>query len=308
MTQYLLRRVGTGLLVLWIVTTATFFLMHAIPGGPFTGEKALPEAVLRNLEARYGLDKPLLTQYGNYLLNLLKWDFGLSFKEPGRTVNEIIREGLPVSATLGTISIAFSVLVGVPAGIVAALRQNRWQDSAAMFVSTIVVSVPSFIMGTLLIYFFAYKLRWFPPAFWRGPEHVVLPAIALSGFPTAFIAKLVRSSMLEALGQDYMRTAKSKGLPGSLVVFRHALRNAMLPAVTVMGPLSAQILTGSLVVERIFALPGIGGYYVTSIFNRDYAVILGMTVLYSLMLICFNLLVDIAYSGIDPRIRLVGGK
>lgn len=308
MAGYLIRRAATGLMVLWVVVTATFALMHAIPGGPFTGDRVLPEAVLRNLEVRYGLDKPLAEQYLNYLANLGRGDLGLSFKEPTRTVNEIIREGLPVSATLGAISIGLAILLGVPAGVLAALRQNRWQDGLAMLVSTLLVSTPSFILGTLLIYVFALKLRWFPPAFWKGPQHAVLPAIALAGFPTAFIARLVRSSMLEALGQDYVRTARSKGLPAPLVVFRHALRNAILPAVTVMGPLSASILTGSLVIEKIFGLPGIGGYYVTSIFNRDYAVILGMTILYSVLLIAFNVLTDLAYGWIDPRVRLATAR
>ncbi|MCL5045256.1 MAG: ABC transporter permease [Actinobacteria bacterium] len=306
MLGYIFRRIVSGVFVLWLVVTITFFLMKAIPGGPFTGEKNLPPAILHNLEARYHLDDPLWKQYADYLGNLVRWDLGPSFKEETRTVNDIINDGFPVSATIGGFSILFAVTFGVIAGVIAALRQNRWADQVLMFLATIGISVPSFIMSTLLMYILAYKLRLLPPAMWGSWKHAVMPTIALMGFTAAFITRLVRSSMLEVLGQDYMRTAQAKGLPGYMIIYRHALKNAILPAVTVLGPLAAAVLTGSLVVERIFAIPGMGTYFVNSIINRDYTVILGTTVFYCILLVAFNILVDITYGFIDPRIKLTG--
>ncbi len=308
MFRYVARRIGAGVLVLWIVTTLTFFLMHAIPGGPFTADKELPEAVMKNINARYHLNDPLFKQYTDYLAHLVRGDLGPSFRYTTENVNQIISRSFPVSATIGALALVLAVVLGIPAGIMAALRQNRWQDNAAMGLTTLLISVPSFIVATLLMYIFAYKLRWLPAALWGSPKQAVMPVIALAGFPMAFIARLVRSNMLEVMGQDYVRTAKAKGMPGYIVIYRHAVRNAILPVVTILGPLTAAILTGSLVVEKIYAIPGLGQHFVNSIFNRDYTVIMGVTVFYAALVVLVNLLVDLAYVVVDPRIKLEGGS
>ncbi len=282
--------------------------MHAIPGGPFKKEKALPPAVQRNIEERYKLNDPLWKQYTDYMSNLIRGDLGPSFKYLGRSVNDIIRDGFPVSATLGAWAILFALVVGVPAGIISALNQNRWQDNVVMAIAIIGVSVPNFVIATLLMYVFAVKLRWLPVAMWGTPRHVILPMIALAGFPAAFFARLMRSSTLDVLSQDYIRTARAKGLSWYAVVVKHVVKNAILPVVTYLGPLIAGILTGSFVVENIFAIPGLGRYYVTSIYNRDYTTIMGVTIFYSAFLVLLNFLVDIAYGWIDPRIKLVKAK
>ncbi len=282
--------------------------MRSIPGGPFRREKALPAAIQRNIEARYKLNDPLWKQYLDYMKNMLRGDFGPSFKYIGRSVNSIIEDGFPVSAVLGGVTIIFSLVVGIPAGIISALNQNKWQDNLAMGIAIVGVSVPSFVMATLLMYVFAVKLRWFPAAMWGTPRHVVLPMLALSAFPTAFFARLMRSSTLDVLSQDYIRTARSKGLSWAAVVYKHVLKNSVLPIITYLGPQAAAILTGSFVVESIFAIPGLGRYYVTSIYNRDYTTIMGVTIFYCIILVALNLLVDIAYSWLDPRIKLTEAK
>ena len=306
MFKLLLGRCISTLLVLWVIVTVTFLLMHAIPGGPFTAEKALPEAVLKNIEARYHLNDPLPKQYWDYLVNLLQGDLGPSFKYESRTVNEIIAESFPVSAELGAVAVALSVLIGIPAGMLGALYQNRWPDHLVMLFATVGISVPSFILATLLIYVFALWLELLPAAMWAGPEFTILPSLALAGLPIAFVARLTRSSMLEVLSQDYIRTARAKGLAPFNIMWRHALKNAMLPVVTYLGPMIAAIFTGSFVIESIFAIPGLGRHFVTSIYNRDYTVILGITVFYSALLVIMNFLVDLAYVWLDPRIKLDG--
>lgn len=308
MGGYVLRRAISVILVVFVVATGTFILMHTIPGGPFKKEKALPPAVQRNIEERYKLNDPLWKQYTDYLSNLVRGDLGPSFKYLGRSVNDIIRDGFPVSATLGAWAILFALVVGVPAGIISALNQNKWQDNAVMAIAIIGVSVPNFVIATLLMYVFAVKLRWLPVALWGTPKHVILPMIALAGFPAAFFARLMRSSTLDVLSQDYIRTARAKGLSWYAVVVKHVVKNAILPVVTYLGPLVAGILTGSFVVENIFAIPGLGRYYVTSIYNRDYTTIMGVTIFYSAFLVLLNFLVDIAYGWIDPRIKLVKAK
>jgi oligopeptide transport system permease protein len=305
---YVLRRAISVILVVFVVATGTFILMHAIPGGPFKKEKALPPAVQRNIEERYKLNDPLWKQYTDYMSNLVRGDLGPSFKYLGRSVNDIIRDGFPVSATLGAWAILFALVVGVPAGIISALNQNKWQDNAVMAIAIIGVSVPNFVIATLLMYVFAVKLRWLPVALWGTPKHVILPMIALAGFPAAFFARLMRSSTLDVLSQDYIRTARAKGLSWYAVVVKHVVKNAILPVVTYLGPLIAGILTGSFVVENIFAIPGLGRYYVTSIYNRDYTTIMGVTIFYSAFLVLVNFLVDITYGWIDPRIKLVKAK
>lgn len=292
------------ILVVWIIVTATFFLMHAIPGGPFARDKKLPPEIIRAIEARYQLDQPLWVQYVSYLRNLIKWDLGPSYKYTGRSVNEMINSAFPVSATLGLLAVACSLGFGLPAGIISALKQNKWQDNVFMFLAIIGVSVPSFVIAAILMYVFALKLRWLPPAMWGSPSQAVMPVIALSTMEMAVFARLMRSSMLEVINQDYIKVARAKGLPERLVIWRHAVRNALIPVVTVAGPLVADVLTGSFVIERIFAIPGLGRHFVTSISNRDYTVTLGVTVFYSIFLVIMMLLVDLAYAWIDPRIKI----
>ena len=306
MFKSIVGRILSMVLVLWVIITVTFVLMHAIPGGPFTAEKALPEAVMKNIEARYRLNDPLPKQYVDYWANLLQGDLGPSFKYESRTVNEIIAEGFPVSAELGLIAVSFSVLIGVPAGMAGALYQNRWPDHLVMLLATVGISVPSFILATVLIYIFALWLQLLPAAMWGSPEYVILPALALAGMPTAFIARLTRSSMLEVLAQDYIRTARAKGIAPLKILWLHALKDALLPVVTYLGPMIAAIFTGSFVIESIFAIPGLGRHFVTSIYNRDYTVILGITVFYSALLVLMNFLVDLAYLWLDPRIKMDG--
>lgn len=304
MLRYLLTRILNSGIVLLAIITITFLLMHAIPGGPFTGEKNLPPAILKNIEARYHLNDPLWKQYTDYLANLARFDLGPSFKYSGRTVNDIIRESFPVSLQLGSASILLAVLLGIPGGAIAAMRQNKWQDYTAMFLATLGVSLPSFVLATLLIYVFAIKLSLLPAALWDGLESMILPALALAAHPTAFIARLTRSSMLEVLSQDYIKTARAKGLTQRSILIRHALKNALIPVVTYIGPMAAGVLTGSFVIETIFAIPGLGRHFVTSIYNRDYTVILGITVFYSALIVTFNLLVDLIYPYLDPRIKV----
>lgn len=300
----MLNRIFSSLIVLLAIITITFLLMHAIPGGPFTSEKNIPAAVLKNIEEHYRLNDPLWKQYVDYLSHLARFDLGPSFKYEGRAVNDIIRESFPVSFQLGLISIGLAILLGIPAGAMAALRQNQWQDYAAMFFATIGMSVPSFVLATLFVYVFAVKLAVLPAALWEGARYAVLPALALAAYPTAFIARLTRSSMLEVLAQDYIKTARAKGLSPTVILYRHALKNALIPVVTYIGPMAASILTGSFIVETIFAIPGLGRHFITSIYNRDYTVILGVTVFYSILVIGLNLIVDLIYPLLDPRIKL----
>lgn len=304
MFSYLIKRLANAALVLWVVTTVTFFLMHAIPGGPFDQEKSLPPAVKANVEARYNLHAPLMEQYTDYLSNVVQGDLGPSFKYPGRTVNEIIADSFPVSCELGLESILLALLIGVPAGVWAAVRRNRWQDRLINLGTTLGIAVPGFVLAALMVHIFAMKLGWFPAAMWDGPANRVLPALALAAMPMAFITRLTRSSMLDVLGQDYIKTARAKGLSRATVMFKHALPNAIMPVVTYLGPMTASILTGSFVIESIFAIPGIGSYFVTSIYNRDYTVILGITIFFSALIILMNMLVDMVYPLLDPRIKL----
>ncbi|MCL6478295.1 MAG: ABC transporter permease [Peptococcaceae bacterium] len=303
MARYLLRRMVTMLLALWLIITITFVIMHSIPGGPFSAEKNLPPTVLQNLNARYHLDDPYWKQYLDYLLHVIRWDLGPSFKYD-RTVNEIINDGFPVSAALGAVAVIFALAAGLALGVVSAWKHKRWPDYAAITLATLGYSVPSFILGGLLMYVFAFKLMWLPPAMWGDWKNMVLPALALSAFPTAFIARLMRSSMLEVLQQDYIKTARAKGLSPAAILINHAVKNAVMPVATYLGPLVAAVFTGSFVVESIFAVPGLGRCFVISILNRDYTLILGCTVFYAIFLMLMNLIVDILYLFLDPRIKL----
>ena len=304
MLNYLGKRLLNSIIVLWIVMTVTFLLMHAIPGGPFTAEKNLPPAVQANIEARYKLNDPLTTQYMDYVENILHGDLGPSFKYVGRSVNDIIGESFPVSFELGMEAILISLLLGIPAGVLAAYRRNNWQDRTVNLLTTIGIAVPGFVLAALMVEIFAMKLGLLPAAMWIDWKSRILPAFALAAMPMAFITRLTRSSMLEVLGQDYIKTAKAKGLGTSYILFKHALPNALIPVVTYVGPMVASILTGSFVIETIFAIPGLGSYFVTSIYNRDYTVILGVTIFYSAIIILMNMLVDIIYPMLDPRINI----
>lgn len=306
MITYIVKRLAASIVTLWVVVTVTFFLIHALPGGPFDGEKALPPQVKANLEAKFGLDKPLSTQYTMFLNNLLHGDLGPSVKYEGRTVNDIIGYSFPASAKLGAISVMVSVLVGVYLGVVAALNQGKWQDRLMMLIATLGITVPSFVLATSLIFLFAVKLGWFPAVGFDGPINYVMPVIALSGYSISYVTRLTRSSLLDVVRQDYIRTAKAKGLSRNVVIYKHALRNALIPIVTYIGPLTAGILTGSFVIEKIFAIPGLGREFVTSINNRDYMVIMGLTIFNSALLIMANFLVDLLYAVIDPRVKLEG--
>lgn len=304
MLIYLIKRVLGAIVVIWAIITITFGLMHAIPGGPFTQERKLPPAVMENIEERYHLNDPLWTQYLDYVKEAAVLDLGPSYKYPGRTVNDIIAETFPVSAVLGLISLCLAVSIGVLAGLAAAWYKNRWLDYILMLGATLGVSIPSFIIAALLIQAFAFWWPVLPAAMWKGPSYVVLPALALAVHPTAFVMRLTRSSVLDALGQDYIRTARSRGVSTYALLCRHALRNALLPVVSYIGPLAASLLTGSFIVESIFAIPGLGRYFVTSIYNRDYTVILGITIFYSVLIMVMNLVVDLIYPLLDPRIAL----
>lgn len=301
---YIIKRIFNAFIVLWIVITITFFLMHAIPGGPFTAEKSLPPYVLHSIEERYKLNDPLYKQYGDYLCNLVQGDLGPSFKYPGRSVNDIIKDGFPVSFKLGIEAILIAIIIGIPAGILAGVKKDKWQDRAVNFFTTLGVAVPSFVAAALLIYVLSTKLHLLPAAMWNGWRYEIMPALALSGMPMSFIARLTRSSMLDILSQDYIKTARAKGLSWSKVLIKHALPNSLIPVVTYLGPMTASILTGSFVIETIFAIPGLGQYFVTSIYNRDYTVILGVTIFYSVIVIVLNMVVDLLYPLLDPRIKI----
>ncbi|MDI6811923.1 MAG: ABC transporter permease [Desulfitobacteriaceae bacterium] len=308
MARYLIGRILSAIFVIWLVVTLTFFLMHAIPGGPFSSEKVLPDQVMANINARYHLNDPLSKQYFDYMNNMLHFNFGPTFRYEGRTVNDLFAAGMPKTGALGGLATVISLIGGTVMGVVAALRQNKTADYFVTFLATIGISVPSFVIATFLQYYVGYKLHWFPPVGWGEMKNLVLPAAALSAYPIAQITRLTRTSMLDTLNQDYIRTAKAKGLPGYVIVFHHALRNALIPVVTFLGPFFAYILTGNFVIEFVFNIPGIGQFFVTSISNRDYPVIMGTTVLFATLLVTFNLLVDMAYTIVDPRIKLTGRK
>lgn len=301
--HFFVRRLLLSLATLFVIASATFFLMHSIPGGPFSRERSLPPEIEANLAKKYNIDQPVGLQFVRYLGGAVRGDLGPSFQHEGRTTNDIIREGFPKSAVLGIAGFLIALSVGLPLGTIAAMRRAGVIDRTLMVIGVLGVSVPSFILASLLQYFFSYKLKWAPAAGWGDSMwQVILPAIALAGFPVAFISRLIRTSMLNVLQSDWLRTARAKGLSRAVVIYKHALRNAILPVVTYAGPLLASLLTGSFVVENIFAIPGLGSAFVTSIQDRDYTVIMGVTLFYSALLIGFNVVVDALYAVLDPRI------
>ncbi len=302
MLRYVLGRLAGFPPVLLVIVTGSFFIMRIAPGGPFDMDRALPEQVRANIEARYHLNEPILQQYLRYLGDVSRGDLGPSFRYPDRTVNELIGLGFPVSLTLGFCALAVAVLIGGAAGILAAIRHNRAVDYLTMSLALGGVSVPNFVLGPLLILTFAVWLGWLPVAGWGTWRHLVLPSITLGAFYMAYVARLSRAGMLEVILQDFVRTARAKGLREGVVVLRHALPSAILPVVSYLGPAAAGALTGSVVVETIFSVPGIGRYFVTSALNRDYTMVLGTVVFYSILLIAFNLIVDCLYAYLDPRV------
>lgn len=304
MKKYLLKRIIMSIVTLWAIVTITFILMHSVPGNPFAKEGKMPVSVYENLQKKYGLDKPKTEQYVIYLKNLLKGDFGDSMKSRVETVNDMISRGFPVSAYIGAEALLIALLFGPALGALAALYQNKWPDYLSMIVAIIGISVPSFIMGTVFIQFLAKNISFLPIGGWGTFQHTILPALALALMPLAYTARLMRSSMLEILGQDYIKTAKSKGITKSAVILKHAVRNAILPIISVLGTLISNLLVGSFVIEKIFGIPGLGLFFVKSIVSRDYTLIMGTTIFYSIILITMLFFVDIAYMFIDPRIRL----
>ena len=304
MIAYALRRLLLFVPTLWAIATLTFFMVRLAPGGPFNAERDIPPAARAELERRYGLDRPLGEQYATFLAHAARLDFGPSYRVPGRQVREIIATGSRVSAELGAWALLVALLVGIPLGVVAALRQNTAVDAAVMGVALAGVSVPNFVLGPLLVLVFALGLYWLPPALWEGPQSRVLPVLTLAAAYVAYVARLTRAGMLEVLRQDFVRTARAKGLPERLVVFKHALRPGLMPVVSYLGPAAAAILTGSLVVEQVFAVPGLGRYLVNGAFNRDYTLVTGVVLFYAVFLLTLNLLVDLAYAWLDPRVEL----
>ena len=305
MLRYIGKRVFSGVITILVLITLTFFMMHYIPGSPFIkGEQKMPPEVLQRIKEKYGLDQPLFVQYLTYMKNIAKGDFGISFKKAGTTVNGIIDRGFPVSARVGLVAIVLSVLIGITLGILSAVKRASIFDGASMVFATIGISVPTFVTAVLLLYLFAGVLKVLPTYGLNSWKHYILPVTCLSFSPIAYIARMTRSSMLDVMQQDYIRTARAKGVREFFVIVKHGLRNAILPVVTYLGTLVAALLTGSFVIERLYAIPGIGKYYVESIGARDYNVILGMTVFFGIFVVACNIVVDILYGIIDPRVKM----
>ena len=304
MAKYIIKRVAMGLLSIFIVATLTFFLMNLVPGGPFVAEKSISAEAQAALEEKYGLDKPILQRYFNYMSSLLKGDMGASLRQRGRTVSDIIFSKFPVSARLAGIAVLISLIIGIPLGCLSAYNRGKIPDNIIIVLTTCGIAIPSFISSVLLLYFLGSKLNLLPTIGLNEAASYIMPVTALAIYPTAYITRLMRSSMLDVMGQDYIRTAKAKGLSNSKTIFKHALRNAILPVVTYVGPMLAALMTGSFVVEKIFTIPGLGREFVSSIVNRDYTMVMGTTIILATLVIAANVIVDILYKIIDPRINL----
>lgn len=304
MTGYYVNKIISSLITLIIIITIIFMMMHSIPGGPFTREKPIPDEILQALNEKYNLDAPLYEQYFDYMKGLVKLDLGPSFSKVGMSVNDLLVSGFPVSAIIGGIASILIIAIGMPLGIISAIKQNKAADYMVMFMAALGVTIPSFVVATLIIYVFAGLLGWLPTFGIESPLGYIGPIIALCGYSLAFISRLMRSSMLEVLSQDYIRTARAYGAKEFKVITKHAVKNALIPVITYIGPMIADIMTGSFVIEKIFAIPGMGRYYVESVTNRDYTVLLGMTIFYAAFYIIMVLAVDFAYGIVDPKIRL----
>lgn len=304
MGRYISKRLIAMVVTVWFVITITFFLMHAIPGGPFTREKSLPPEIIEALNKKYNLDAPLHEQYIDYLKGVAVGDLGPSFKLKGQDVAYLIKISFPYSARLGAVTALFVILLGVPLGIISALKKNSIIDYIVTIIATVGVAVPGFVVGTFCLYIFTTKLNVLPPTGLSSPKNYIMPVLALGGFSLAFVTRLTRSSMLEVIQQDYIRTARAKGLSEFVVIGKHALKNALIPVVTFMGPMIAAVMTGSFVVENIFSIPGMGAYFVTSVRNRDYTLLMGAVIFFAIFYVIMILAIDIAYVFIDPRIKL----
>ena len=306
MLKYILKRLGAGLVSIFVLVTITFFLMHAIPGGPFSPaeERNVPQKVLDQIADKYGLNDPVPVQYVKYLNNLLHGDLGTSFKRQDTTVNELIANGFPVSASVGIWGVALALAVGIPLGMVAAVKRGKLPDAFSMVFATIGVSVPSFVVCVLMMYLFCEKWKIFPSYGLTSWRHYVLPVFCMAFSQIAYITRLMRSSMLETMRQDYIRTERSKGVPEFQVIGKYALKNSILPVVTYVGPMAAALLTGTFIIEKLFSIPGLGRYFVSAISDRDYSVTLGLTIFVGTMIVICNLIVDILYAVIDPRVKI----
>lgn len=307
MLKILASRLVTGLIVIFIVISITFFLLRSLPGGPFDTDRKLPPQIQQNIEKKYNLDKPLWQQYSLYIYGIARGEFGPSYKYIDRSVNDIIKESFPVSFKLGLLSLLLSVLLGCVFGIIASVRKGRFLDFFSFSFSTALVSVPSFVIGAFLIFIFSIKFGLLPAALWGEPKHYILPCLTLAAGPAAYLIRLVRSSMLDVTGAQFIRTASAKGLKTFTIILKHVFINALIPVVTVLGPITAYLVTGSFVVEHIYAIPGMGKFFVLAVSNRDYPLIMGITVVYTTVLIVSNLVVDLLYLKLDPRIRFEAG-
>ena len=308
MARYVARRLLWLLLVLWGVATVTFMLMHAVPGGPWDTDKPLSPATVEALDRRYGLDQPVWRRYVDYLAGLVRGDLGISYQYQDRPVRDIIASGLRATATIGVLAFALAVVIGVPLGFASAVRRNSLVDYVSVFLATVLSGVPSFVLGIFLVIVFSLKLHWLPTSGWGTWQHVVMPSVALGALTAAFIARLTRASVLDALNQDYVRTAYAKGLGRFTVYRRHILRNALIPVVTVLGLELAALVTGSFIIENLFAVPGVGRFFVQGVFQRDYGLIMGAVLFYTFVVALANLAVDLLYAAIDPRVRLGGAS
>lgn len=304
MTTYLLRRIAGAIPTLFLLSVVTFFSMRLAPGGPFDGERSFPPEVEAAIQAKYGLDESLPKQFGVWLGDVLHGDLRESFQYIGQPVTAIIGDSLPVSLQLGLWALLFSIVFGIPLGAVAAWKQNTHWDASAMFVAIAGVSLPSYLVASVLVLVFSLQLGWLPAALWDGPSSMVLPVITLGLRPMALIARMTRASMIETLASDYVRTARGKGVAERNIVFRHALKNSLIPVITILGPMAANLVTGSFLVEIVFQIPGMGKHFVSAVINRDYPLVMGVTLVYGAVLISCNLLVDVVYAWADPRIRL----
>ena len=304
MLKLIFKRAFLLLPLLWLIATLTFFLLRALPGGPFDAEKSLPPEIMANIKAKYHLDRPIIEQYGYYIQRLTKGDLGVSYKYLDRSVNDILATAFPVSLTLGLTALSLAIAIGIPLGAIAATHKGSLIDASCIAVATLGMSLPGFVIGALLILVFGIWLKLLPVALWESGWHLVLPAATLACGPTAYIARLTRTSMLDALSKDWVRTARIKGQPWEQTVVKHVLRNALIPIITVLGPLSAILITGSFTVEYIYAIPGMGRFFITAVSNRDYDLVLGTTLIFALLLVIANTMVDLLYHVLDPRIEI----
>ncbi|HSW57638.1 MAG TPA: ABC transporter permease [Dehalococcoidales bacterium] len=303
MTKYIIRRLMWLVVVLLVVSFLTFSLMHLVPGGPWDRDKQLSPQVIKNLNQKYGLDKPFMEQYARYMWGVLQGDLGVSYTRQDRGVTEILMEGLPKTATLGVLAFFLAMLIGIPLGMAAALRQNTAIDYASVLFSTIFASIPAFVLGILLMILFSVYLHWLPTGGWGQISNLIMPSFALAALPAAYTARITRASILEVSRQDYVRTARAKGIPQQVILLRHILRNALIPVLTITGPELAALVTGSFIIENLFSIPGVGRLFVQGVFQRDYGLIMGSILFYAFVIAIVNLVVDILYAAVDPRIR-----